>query len=109
MFYVGNAVLGVPFRRKAENRCELRTNLPIEVKFVRRNAGDGVPYRDDTLKTGNRQASLSMAANNAASSFLVKGCSRRPDKAVWADARDERMSRSTARWSGNKMGVPVSR
>ena len=31
-------------RRKAEVRYDVRTNLPIEVKFVRRNAGDGVPY-----------------------------------------------------------------
>ena len=31
-------------RRKAVGRYDMRTNLPIEVKFVRRNAGDGVPY-----------------------------------------------------------------
>ena len=40
---VGNAVLGVP-AAEGGNLVRLRENLPIEVKFSRWNAGDGVPY-----------------------------------------------------------------
>ena len=40
---VGNAVPGVP-TGASRNLGTVRINLPIEAKFIRRNAGDGVPY-----------------------------------------------------------------
>ena len=43
LYFVGNAVLGVPAAEGGDS-VWLRQNLPIEVKFCRRNAGDGVPY-----------------------------------------------------------------
>ena len=39
---VGNAVPGVP--TAVRRQFGMRENLPIEVKFSRRNAVDGVPY-----------------------------------------------------------------
>ena len=40
---VGNAVPGVP-SGVSRSSVQARRNLPIEVKFRRGNAGDGVPY-----------------------------------------------------------------
>ena len=78
------------------------------IKFSIFNDQFSIPLQD-TVKSHSRQASVSIAANKAASSFRVKGCSRRVERVAWADSREARMSRVTAFWSGRAMGLPVSR
>ena len=70
---VGDGALDIP--SAAWRLLGVRENLPIEVKFVRRNAGDGVPYGEYAAK---RETPLSLKIRDkGANPLRYHSCSGR--------------------------------